>query len=468
MPSPLLRRLAILIAVAIAARAMTFGNPVIHVDEEFYFVTARAMLDGALPFVDIWDRKPIGLFLLYLPAAAFGYPAGIWIYQALALLCVVATALVVARLAERAGWARGATFSGIGYILWLNFADGQGGQAPIFYNLPMVLAALLIAPAPGDTDARAYLRRGMIAMALVGCAIQVKYTAVFEGVFFGLWWMWHDHHGGRTRIQTLVRAVPLAGIALLPTAVAWGYYAAQGHGAAFTMANFTSIFARGADPFRNQVLNLAWMALMIGPPLFVAAKSVQATPAARFVALWLVVAVASVALFGSWYNHYALPIMVPAAICAGGWLGTHRRAAMTWLTIAFVVGQVVVARKIARRGDARQYAALVAAVGEGPGTLFVYSGSPMLYAATGRRVLTPWLFPSHLNLTRERGSIGVDQNSEVRRLLSLNPDVIVVSRLYRHEREDLRRSVLGDLARRYRPPAAVRLGSDPVLVFTRR
>ena len=80
-----LPRWAILLLVAIVARAATFGNPIVHVDEEYYFVTARSMLDGALPYVDIWDRKPIGLFLLYVPAAALGMPFGIWAYQAMAL-----------------------------------------------------------------------------------------------------------------------------------------------------------------------------------------------------------------------------------------------------------------------------------------------------------------------------------------------------------------------------------------------
>ena len=105
-------RWLIFLAVALAARAVTFGNPILHVDGEFYFVTARAMLDGAMPFVDVWDRKPIGLFLIYAPAAALGYPAGIWAYQALALACLVATGVLAARLAVRAGWQAGARRGG--------------------------------------------------------------------------------------------------------------------------------------------------------------------------------------------------------------------------------------------------------------------------------------------------------------------------------------------------------------------
>lgn len=122
-----LPRWLVLLGVALLVRAATFGNPVVHVDEEFYFLTARTMLEGALPYVDVWDRKPIGLFLVYLPAAALGMPLGIWAYQAMALGCVVATALLVARLADRAGWSRGALPAAIAYVLWLNFLDGARG-----------------------------------------------------------------------------------------------------------------------------------------------------------------------------------------------------------------------------------------------------------------------------------------------------------------------------------------------------
>ena len=70
-----LPRWSIMLFAAVCVRALTFGNPIVHVDEEFYFVTAQRMLEGAIPYVDVWDRKPIGLFLLYVPPAMFGVPA---------------------------------------------------------------------------------------------------------------------------------------------------------------------------------------------------------------------------------------------------------------------------------------------------------------------------------------------------------------------------------------------------------
>ena len=257
-------RWLILLAVVLAARAITFGNPILHVDEEFYFVTARAMLDGAVPFVDVWDRKPIGLFLIYAPAAALGYPAGIWAYQALALACLVATAIVAARLADRAGWQRGALAAGVAVILWPNLIDGQGGQAPVFYNLLMIAAAALIVRGEHEASAGRRFVQGLAAMALVGLALQVKYAAVFEGLFFGLWLLWREWRAERGIARVALAAVPLAGVAFAPTLIAWAVYAGQGQGDAWLYANFLSILDRNPDRALEQFANLA--AIMSGAP----------------------------------------------------------------------------------------------------------------------------------------------------------------------------------------------------------
>ena len=143
----------VLVLVALAARAITFGNPILHADEEFYFSTAHAMWRGAVPYVDVWDRKPIGLFLLYLPAAALPWPWGI-----VRLSGDGAGLRRRDRRADRrAGAARGVGArrgtGGIAYILWIDLAEGQGGQAPVFFNL-LVIAAATLAVGPGSARAR--------------------------------------------------------------------------------------------------------------------------------------------------------------------------------------------------------------------------------------------------------------------------------------------------------------------------
>jgi hypothetical protein len=58
------------------------------------------MLDGALPYVDIWDRKPIGLFLLYAAIRLLGGD-GILAYQVTATAFAVATAAVLSLMIYR-------------------------------------------------------------------------------------------------------------------------------------------------------------------------------------------------------------------------------------------------------------------------------------------------------------------------------------------------------------------------------
>ncbi|MEG3181850.1 ArnT family glycosyltransferase [Sphingomonas sp. LT1P40] len=464
MSAAALPRWLILIGVALAARAITFGNPILHVDEELYFVAARAMLDGALPFVDIWDRKPVGLFLLYAPAAALGFPTGIWAYQVLALACLVATAMLAARLARRAGWERGALAAGVAVILWPNLIDGQGGQAPVFYNLLMIAAAALIAPR--DDDAARPRRRfatGFAAMTLVGLALQVKYAAVFEGLFFGLWLLWREWRLGRSLPGILAVAVPLAGVALVPTLAGWAIYARMGHGDAWLYANFLSILDRNPDPWIEQIANLAAILLILSPLLAAAAlawRTRGAAPVAGFLFVWALASVVGLLIFGSYFDHYALPLIPPLAIAAAGFFGLHRRFALWTLVLVFLGGQVILFTKRTTRGTPGEVAAIAQVIGSGPGCLHVYSGSTMLYPMTGRCAVTRWIFPSHLSRIRERGAIGVEQEAEIDRILRARPEWVVMRKPYRGERPEIRAQMLAGVQRDYRQVTILPLGNE--------
>ena len=86
---------AILLLFAFAIRAPVFGNPVVGVDETFYLLVGDRMLQGALPFVDLWDRKPVGLFLIYAAIRLLG-GEGVYQYQVVATLFAAATAALIA------------------------------------------------------------------------------------------------------------------------------------------------------------------------------------------------------------------------------------------------------------------------------------------------------------------------------------------------------------------------------------
>ncbi len=114
--------LLLLVLVALVVRARTFGNPVIGFDEQYYLLVGEHMLRGALPYVDLFDRKPIGLFLLYASAGWIGSIVGddgFLAYKLVATGFVVASAFGIQRVARRfAGAGAGAgVVAAILYIL---------------------------------------------------------------------------------------------------------------------------------------------------------------------------------------------------------------------------------------------------------------------------------------------------------------------------------------------------------------
>jgi hypothetical protein len=474
-----LPRWSILLFAAICVRALTFGNPVVHVDEEFYFVTAQRMLEGAIPYVDVWDRKPIGLFLIYVPPAMFGVPLGIWVYQMMALASVVGTALLIARLAERAGWGRGALFSALLYIFMLGFGDGQGGQAPVFYNLIVAAAILLVVPHPDDASReRSRTNRALLAMALIGAAMQVKYSVVFEGAFLGLWLVWREWKLGTAMPQLLRRGILFAAAAWLPTLIAWTAFAAIGHGDAWFYANFGSILARQSDSAVVLLRAFLKVALILAPLLIVSGLSrrVPVTdesehPVRALFFGWLIASVVGLIVFGTWFNHYALPVMVPATLCCAGFLGGtpigRKYVLPGMLLVALGGGEFTAWSAMQVRGNARQLGELAEGIGRGPGCLYLYSGDTIVYSYTDRCLVTTRVFPSHLSRARENGAVGIDQITEERRIFAARPEVVAMLHApYQGERIEVRQVVLAALRRlEYRLSGRYPLGTAMVDVY---
>src|SRR3954464_6565147 len=108
-----------MLALALLLRSAWFGDALAGYDEQYYLLVGDRMLHGALPYVDIWDRKPVGLFAIF--AAIRLLPGdGIIAYQVAALLFAVATAWLVQHAARRIGATPlAALAAGAAYLIWL-------------------------------------------------------------------------------------------------------------------------------------------------------------------------------------------------------------------------------------------------------------------------------------------------------------------------------------------------------------
>ncbi|MBB3880154.1 ArnT family glycosyltransferase [Sphingomonas pseudosanguinis] len=425
--------LLLLTLVALVARARTFGNPVIGFDEQFYLLVGDRMLHGALPYVDIFDRKPIGLFLLYAGARLLGGD-GFLAYKLVTTGFVIATAYGVHRVARRFAGPIGAVVAAILYILWLNLMEGEGGQSPVFYNALMLVAAGAVLRA---VQGRGRLCvQGAVAMAAIGIALQIKYSVLPEGVAFGCILLWH---GWRMRVP-MARLAGMAlgwiALALLPTLVVYGIYTAMGHGPAWLFGNFLSVGGQAARPLTDELEGLAACVGILSPLALVIAlgrpwRRVPGEARGGFgvLLIWLAVTVLAVLLYGRFGSpHYAMPIVLPAVIVAAPVFDRWRR---TWI-IAFVLaialaGQIVLFFSERTKGGAAEAIAVAHAATPISGCLYVYDGYPALYMLTHSCLPSRWVFPGHLN-TRDEASaaaIGTDPVAEIRRILAQRPGAIV-------------------------------------------
>jgi 4-amino-4-deoxy-L-arabinose transferase-like glycosyltransferase len=432
--------LLLMTVAAIAIRISQFDDPQTHVDENFYLLVGDRMLHGALPYVDIWDRKPIGLFLIYAGIRCLG-GGGIVQYHLVAALFAAATAFLITRIASRIAGPIASAAAGIIYLLMLEGASGGGGQSPVFYNLFTAGAALatLKAAEPGR-DARGVVLFGGAAMLLVGIAIQIKYNAVFEGGFFGLalmMTMWRV----TPRLGRVAAAASLwIGLALLPTAMALAYYVLVGQANAFLFANFWSIMGRVSEPRPELIQRLLDIYFILHLALFGVILSIILQPwrsyrggpaAFAFVLGWLGTGLLALLGFGTYFDHYALPVMLPLAIALAPALSYSPRRVGGLLGATFIaILALGAAREIRTHrqhfGGAATMQLMVDAIKPRlTGCLWVFDGDSILYYLTGACLPTKFAFPQHLLFTREAGALGIDPEREVRRIMASKPQMVV-------------------------------------------
>lgn len=422
--------------LATIIRLPHFGDPAFMIDEQFYLLVGDRMLHGALPYVDIWDRKPIGLFLIYAGIRLLG-GEGFWQYHIVATLFASGTAYLIFRIARpRAGYGAALT-AGALYLLWIELAEGGGGQAPVFYNLFVAGAGLAVLRAGTTTRPRAFARLSFLAMLLIGLAIQVKYTVAAEGLCFGLLLSGWTLARFRAR-QAVPRILALALTALAPTLAVLAFYAAIGQGQAFWFANFQSIFLRAPTDVADMHYRTEMMLLRLLP--FVACIAIalfhirkdRSAACAQWRLVMLVWSAASlVGLFGigTLYSHYILPVFVPMAAAAAPAFARWPSGPVAAIFLALLPAQSLhwpdFARTRRHQIEIANIARLIPADVD-RGCLQMFDGPPVLAYLSHGCALSRFVFPDHLSAALEARAIGVDPVVELRNVLNRHPLAITI------------------------------------------
>lgn len=427
--------IAIVLAAAIATRAVTFGNPLVDMDDQFYWLVGRSWWDGSWPIVDIWDRKPVGLFLLY--AAIAGVSRSILAVQIAALLFATGTALLIRAAAFHIAGPRASLLAALTYLIFLPPFGGQSGQSPIFYNLFMAASALLLLRVAAANDPSLIRRHAFVAMLLSGMALVMKQVSVAEGVYFGLAFLYLFHRIGEPVGRIVRTAGIMIAIALLPTILGALLFFFRGDGAvaSYLHASYFSIFAKTSGSGESLFNGVAYLGIFGGPLLVAAAIGLLSRPASassalayRLVAGWVAAAVVGYLLVPNFFPHYALPLFVPLSVIAAR---AFDRPIGIPLFVVGLVASLLTGRLSdwdANRRAAHDFEHLATTVRQaaGPsGCLYVANGPVGLYTVVPDCGVTPYVFPYHLTLATEATAVGISQAEEIGRIFAAAPAVVL-------------------------------------------
>jgi hypothetical protein len=424
---------------AITFRSPHFGSPDVDYDEPFYLLVGDQMLNGALPYVDIWDRKPIGLFLIYAAIRLLFGGEGFTQYLVVAALFAGITSCFVWSIAIRyvSRWA--AVLPALFYIVWQEPYSGGGGQSAIFYNLLTIGGIWLAIRSKDGNDAAATARRGWIAMLLFGLAIQVKYTVLPEGVFVGLTFLVLLLRQGLPLPKIAMLATGYGALALAPTALAGLVYLALGHFDAFYYANFVSIFDRAKLDNGFIHYNVTYIAVVAVPLAICAAlglaRLLRSTNAqhrsdAWLLGGWTLAATISFVMIGNYYHYYFMTMLLPLAVLTAPLFtefllgGTAATLLIWWPVVLSAWPQA--AREQRTITSIAKLTQMVAPLVRDR-CLYVFDGPTALYMTTRSCLPTRYAYPDHLSNDVERTALGVDAAVEMRRVLASRPGAIVTS-----------------------------------------
>lgn len=467
--------LALIATLAVASRLVWFGDQAPDYDEQLYSLIGQRMLAGDLPYVDLWDRKPWGLFALFALAHAVGGP-GALAYQVMAALFAVAGAWLVFALARRLVDDVTACGAAIAYPALLYAYGSLAGQSEAFL-LPFTLGMMwLVADMPQGRP----LAKALAAMLLGGLALQIKTTALPQCVALGLAALWQLRALGSVRLAGL--ALIFAVLGLLPTALVATWYADQGQFGWFWFALTGSNIARVTDTGERFLLAhlppLAPLLAVTAGGLYAAWRLNPPRDRGlyRLVCWWSVGVLAGIYL----PNHvtvYYFAAFVPCALLLATPL-IDRMAPTGWIPLAALLGASALLLNVPRHLDEtrmgrasldRLATTIRPHVGPAGPCLLVFDGPTALYRLTDSCLPSRVVYPDHWNHIMERDSLGIDRMAELRRVLAARPGAIVTGDDPVAVQDPQVQALIQEaLAREYRLAASGRIRSRTYHAWVRR
>lgn len=218
-------------------------------DEGLYLAAAVRMLAGARLYTDVWDNKPVGIYLVYAAIAATLGSSRFALNLASALTVLVSACLVylIGRdaISRRAGII--AAFVLPAYSLDIG-ADGANTES-FMMVLQCLSVWLLVRHCRQPQPVGRHLRAAFVFGLLQGALLQMKFVSAFDTAAIGLALagiVWFEHRSLAALVKLFLAFLPAY---LACTLAVFAYFAATGGIGEMVFANFISPRLYVQSPF---------------------------------------------------------------------------------------------------------------------------------------------------------------------------------------------------------------------------
>lgn len=343
----------LLFLLCLLVRLPFYFESVIDWDESTFILIGQNLLDGHLPYVQLWDNKPPLTFAFFALTLLLG--KSIVTVRVAGTICVFLTAVLTWRIGSRI-WGRDAGLvAAIFSVVFISLSPGAG-QATMTEIIALVptMGALLILLAGTSSSRRLFLTGWLLSMATL-----VRSNLAYLALAVGLVIVSVELRGGLRSLLSRAGAYALGGI--LPLALVCLPYVVTGNERLFVASVFlaplayvqsfsstevSSILIGGFD--RSNVL--LWGGCLTGVTL--AAVRWMHFDGQRRYRILMVTAFFlgvewSIVSTGSFYVHYLIQVIPFMALFAGWSFSVLRRPVCTApLLILLLVGLVAPARPL--------------------------------------------------------------------------------------------------------------------------
>jgi len=308
------------VLLSIALRFFSFFPSMLDHDESTYMIIGRDILNGKILYTDVYDTKPVGIFLFYDALEAL-FGSSIFIKRLVFAFVVSLTSYFIYLISKKLfNEKRVAVASGIIYIFYVSIwnSHGRSPNTELLFNLFTVISLFLFLKPKYST-----FFMGGLAM---GIGFMVKYVVLFDLFAFLLFFFILEVKKLQYKNfwQVFVRYALACFSFILPFAATNLYFWMGDHFNGFYYATYEIPMSYGASPsLKRYVIMILEFAGKFLPITFLffytlfSGRKIVSNEHKWFLGFWLVCAMYAIYLPGKEMSHYAIQLMLPISFITG-------------------------------------------------------------------------------------------------------------------------------------------------------